>query len=623
MCYTSCMTNGLSLPPAVSACLAQFDDNSQSFREINVFGAIQSALEGVEGLSAEEKAACYAEITAFNLMASHNSPWGTHFGPMMTGEKADGTPFYSPDIASTAKGTNQYWQERAAAVVNPILKARYADVAWDMAVQMGERRNPEMARMAVDAYLAAVDVHDNLHDKLKAVGRALELAIMLGDEGSIETTRKRLLALHREAVEAKKMWWFAWDCLFDNKKAGLTAAERQTLVDDMESLLAHFGDHSPGSFNPHDVQSIANRLIKVYAREGRKDDVKRLHAAVGKAFEHFGAMGDGLLGSLVLDTAVSSYRAAGMEAEARKARLLHEEKVAQASNEMVPISTTIEIPKEKMDEYLAIVVVDDAGQTLANIAMDHLAKREELEELMAHAAEHAPLMATIGRSILTDTHVAAKVGSMDDDPAGRILQQALQNFQFSNIWLNRALITAIERHRLTPEGIAAFANRADLYDDVALLLEGLKAWFAKDYVKAIHVLVPQVEHGLRQIVSKMGKPVTKPHKPVPGTSVAINMGDILFDKDVAETLGPNLTLHLQALYTDPRGWNIRNELAHGLLRAKEMNEGMAQWVVHSLLLLGLKNEISAMGKPTGKESLQVQAAEESSAVGNHPEIPDS
>jgi len=48
------------------------------------------------------------------------------------------------------------------------------------------------------------------------------------------------------------------------------------------------------------------------------------------------------------------------------------------------------------------------------------------------------------------------------------------------------------------------------------------------------------------------------------------MGDMLYAKDVKEALGDDLTIHFMALYADPRGFNLRNDLAHGLLSADRM-----------------------------------------------------
>jgi len=65
------------------------------------------------------------------------------------------------------------------------------------------------------------------------------------------------------------------------------------------------------------------------------------------------------------------------------------------------------------------------------------------------------------------------------------------------------------------------------------------------------------------------------------------MGDILYSKEITEALGPDITLHLLARYSDPRGFNLRNEIAHGLLRADHMHFALAARVVHTVLILGV------------------------------------
>lgn len=89
------------------------------------------------------------------------------------------------------------------------------------------------------------------------------------------------------------------------------------------------------------------------------------------------------------------------------------------------------------------------------------------------------------------------------------------------------------------------------------------AWYDGDLTKALHVLVPQIELGLRGIVAQSGKAITKAHSTVADTSVAIGMGDILYSETLKEILGIDLALYFLAIYADPRGMNLRNRLAYG------------------------------------------------------------
>lgn len=586
------MSNGFSLRPDLVAALASFDDKAKAFDATEVYGALIEARKKAPELSDAEWAAFFAEVCAFGLMDRSESPWRTHFGPVASGTRKNGTPWYSPDIKDTAKGTCAYWSQRARDVVNPILKARYADAVWDLQRAMGEGRpGVDMAKLAINAYLQSVEVHNGeLLYQFKAAERALELGMMLRDGAVIATAKQVLMRLHGEAVATKQVWWYAWDVLYANKRAELTTEEQETLVAGLEEMLAHFRDPAPEKFNPHHVQSIVNKLVRHY---GDQEQIQRLRRAEGEAFTRFGGMGDGLLGSMVLDTAVTAFKEAGMAAEAEDAQRLLEAKARQARNEMSPITTEMRISNEDMQVYLDQILSDDPGQTLVNIASENMTKGAELRDVLAKLAEEAPLMSMLQSAVMADDRVTARIGSVEEDELGRLIQQAAQGFQLSTVWLLRGMEAATERHKLTTDHLVAWANRADLFADTTLLHQGLQAWFDKDYVKAVHVLVPQVEHGLREMVGKLGKAKTRPDRHVPGVSTAKTMGDILFDKDVTERWGEDLTLHLRALYADPRGWNIRNELAHGLMSADQFGETLALWVVHSVLLLGLMPEFLA------------------------------
>jgi lysyl-tRNA synthetase, class I len=299
-----------------------------------------------------------------------------------------------------------------------------------------------------------------------------------------------------------------------------------------------------------------------------------------------------MLASAVLQTAVNAYRAAGLPDESRRARILMEEKIGESHAQMVSFETEIKIAHEDMEEFLKATVVDDPGVTLVRIAADFLPDRRKLEEEVQKTLEQAPLMALIPQKIMSDDHVAAQVGSVEDDPFGRLVRQTTMHFGLSAIWLNAALHRAIERHNLTIEHFASWANRHRLYEDLTFVIEGVRAWIEGDDIKAVHVLVPQIELGLRSIVAQLGKPVTKPHATVPGVGVAIGMGDILYSEELTQALGPDLTLHFLALYADPRGMNLRNRVAHGLIKSEVVHTNVVELLIHTLLVFGAWKEFA-------------------------------
>jgi hypothetical protein len=174
--------------------------------------------------------------------------------------------------------------------------------------------------------------------------------------------------------------------------------------------------------------------------------------------------------------------------------------------------------------------------TLNAASIRGISVKRRFRNLYSNPRAHMP------QAVMADDHVAAKVGSVENDPYGRLLQRTSTSFALSGIWLQVALERAIETHDEMPEHFVSWANRLDLFDDLTFLIEGVRAWYERDLVKAVHVLVPQIERGLRGIVAKLGKPVTKAHSTVAGVGVAIGMGDILYSEELSLALGPDLSL---------------------------------------------------------------------------------
>jgi len=564
-------TEALTVHPAIEAVIQHFDALDKSFTEFDVSRDLNVARTALNEPTDADNAGAWAEVLAFALSQGpdHVNPWNTYFGPMASQTYEDGRVLYSPDILGTPKEVVDHWAQRARSVSHPILKARYADLAWDMSQAIGQRkRNPEDARLAIDAYLASLPLREDAFERSPLAIRALDLASLLGDATRLKSARGALLALHRKVVDAGEgAWWFAVNRLLDDKKTGVTDAERASLVADLEALTLRYTDPSVQGFDPHSGRDTAERLIKHYNRQSRSQDIKRLHAMVARAFERAASLGNAMLASAFLQTAMDHYRDAGLADDSRRVRILMETKIGEAGAEMVPFETEIKISFDDMEKFLDLVVTDDLGTSFVRIAREFLLRKKKLEEAVQQTLKQSPLMAHIPQKIMADDFVAATIGSVADDPFGRLFQEAKIRFSLSAVWLDEAFLRFLDRHGVMPEHFVGWANRHGLFEDMALLLEGVRAWYQCEYAKATHILIPQIEVALRSIAHEAGLPVTKAHPKVPETSVAIGMGDILYQDKVTAVLGPNTTLHLQALFVDPRGLNLRNEMAHGLLGA--------------------------------------------------------
>ena len=209
---------------------------------------------------------------------------------------------------------------------------------------------------------------------------------------------------------------------------------------------------------------------------------------------------------------------------------------------------------------------------------------------MEKIQKDAPFLRIIGVNIIEkDGHTSARIGSMEEDPDGRLHRQLADNMAYYQPFLVLTLEKLRGRYAPTVENIAEFLCESPLFavTDRTLLEIGLDAYQKEDWVKAIHVFVPQIEHILRNFLALLGLPTVKTVRNHPGLMDAKSMNDILNDARVREVLKENLWRYLTVLYIDKIGLNLRNDLAHGLLGPDAFNLNTADRVFHSLLALSL------------------------------------
>jgi hypothetical protein len=161
--------------------------------------------------------------------------------------------------------------------------------------------------------------------------------------------------------------------------------------------------------------------------------------------------------------------------------------------------------------------------------------------------------------------------------------------EMESLFLSTALEKTHEIYRPTPKEICDFLRQSAVFTPEAesLLTEGIEAYLKGDHVKAVHVLIPQIEAALRALLGLLGLPTNKPMRSSKGVMQAKNLNDVLADPNVKEVLGSDATLYLQTFLNDPRGQNLRNRISHGLTEKRYLTKPLADRVFHVLLALNL------------------------------------
>ena len=551
-----------------------------------------SGLHNAEGLTDAERKGAWAEATAFHFMPIEDCPWGTHYGPISVLTTADGTPIYVPDIAVIDEEIVAYWEDRVEAAQHPVLRARYADLVWDLKKKTtGKLANVLYAQRAIDAYLDGITASlytEPLIHAVQAGGRALELALSINDNSRVKRCKQVLLSLFDQSLQPRHIgvWATLFDTLTQSKKVALAADEMGHLVQGLEAMLtscATLGDQ----FDPGGAEAAGRRLASHYERQGNKGEVQRAIRSYCKAFEQLAAQANSTLAMGWLQPIYDEYKNRGMHEDAERVQAASVEKGKNAAADLKQIRVPVGISEAQVEQLAKDLTQGSPHDALLRIAGELIPKAGKIKALLQEMLTTAPLMARIGVTRIVGDHFAAQAGSIEEDPERRLIMELAQHIEFYNFLLCRTLDQLRAATTITSDTILAVLDESPVFtpERRPLLEEGVKAYLDGDHTKAIHIIIPQIEQALRQLLALMRVPVLK--SPRNGVMQLKNLNDILREPAIKQALGDDIRLYLQTFLADERGQNIRNTVCHGLAAPSLFNRRLADQALHALLTVSL------------------------------------
>jgi hypothetical protein len=598
------LPESLSVPEWVQLALHSFERRSQPFMEIEIPDALQAARKNEGDLGDAEWRGFLAEHSAFFFMEGRGkeSVWGTYFAPWASWKKGDGTDVYQPDIRALVPDTVLHWEERAEACSNPLMRARYSDLVWDLKSTIaGQKAAPEYARLAADSYLEAADRSLYPPDMeirgVQWLGRALDVSRSINDSDRIKRIVEFMFVFYERVAKPQfpGTWFFLFDNLYGEKF--VTPEQESRIITNLETVLSKASDTTATAsgvhptLDPWGAEAAAQRLARHYNRRNDRPNAERVTKAYGSAFQHMAAQASPMLAMAWLQPVIESYEQQGLKAEAEQLQLMAAEKGKNISQDLKQYSVKVEVKQEEIERLVErLIGRDDLSSALGRIAGYFIPKADRARELLEQLRVDTPLMSMIPIKIVaSDGHTTARINSLDEDPNGRLHKQLAETIGFHQPFLEHTLSKLRERYSPTTNNVLDFLCQSPLFGEHrdGLLREGLVAYEQGDFVKAVHVLVPQVETVLRNFLGHLGRPTLKTVRSSPGVMDCKSMNEILRDEAMRSALTEDLWRYFEVVYVDKRGLNLRNDVAHGLLSSNVFNRQVADRVFHTLLALSL------------------------------------
>ncbi|MGI2325430.1 MULTISPECIES: DUF4209 domain-containing protein [unclassified Methylococcus] len=488
-----------------------------------------------------------------------------------------------------------FFAEIVDAVDDNWLKARLSDLLW----LKGEPRNTAFALKAIDAYRRLpLDADTWVHGGCECWSRAISLARMLKTAAG-----DRLQQMEASIVTAfnaaKRDDGFLGLWLADLLKSnGLGRDHRVGVARKLEALAREFD----GAGDLHRAREYFSSAAEWYRTIPDAAKAAEMTVAVAEGWvkeavaQTASESPSHMVAASIFENVIQTYRTVPRaersthQVDARIAELRDHlnDSGERALGEMVLIQTP-GVDITQLIESARKSVTGKSAQ-LALLAFANLHRGANTEELRKNAIERMrryplqSLFAAMGMS--RDGRVIAKCPPMslgaaltaDDEIA--IRAEMIRDYGILvSIVVQGDILPALEvlllEHRLREIDFIALARSSPIVpkDRAGLFGKALFAGYERDFVTALHLLIPQIEHLVRVHLKQAGARTTNIDKN--GIQNENGMSTLLELPEAVQVFGKDLTFELKSLFCDAFGPNLRNELAHGLLDEDGCNSPFA------------------------------------------------
>lgn len=488
-----------------------------------------------------------------------------------------------PDDVSEADMA--FYAQIVDAVDDSWLRARLADLVW----LKGKPRNAAFALKAIDAYISLpIDTDTWIHGGRDCWPRAISLARMLRAGAGDRLTQMEALVISAFNAATKTDGFLGLWLAELLKSNGLGRTLRADIARKLESL-AHEFDGEGDLHRAREYFSAAADWQKAVPDEVKAAEMT-MAVAEGWVKEAVARIASespsNMVAASFYENAIQTYR---MIPRSERATYRVDERIAElrthlndAGEKSLGEMGAVRTPGVDITQIVENARKSVAGRSVqeALLAFANLHGGANVEEMRKSALERMrqhPLQSLFGATVMSrDGRVIAKRPAMGlgaeptEDGEIAIRAAMLQDYGIlvgivvqGDIW--PALEVLLLEHRLREADFVELASHSPIVpkDRSGLFGKGLFAGYDRDFVTALHLLIPQVEHMVRVHLKQAGAKTTNLDKD--GIENENGMSTLMDLPEAEQVFGKDLAFELKSLFCDSFGPNLRNELAHGLL----------------------------------------------------------
>ena len=485
----------------------------------------------------------------------------------------------------------------------PILKARIADILWTYS----KPKNKKHSEIAIENYIS-MDVFDDFFEPDVYVfwERAVMLAKQTKNSSLIEKIKSKLLNKIDNPSTSWNFHLLKIIEIFDN-----TDLDKGLNHELAEKLL-----EKQKEFNHEQQFHIAEQYLelaaKLFKKSGNEEDSYKSLALLSQATENHGDYRkneSAMVANSFYKLALQRYREIPnsyrntlqidqkldtVQDQLTQSGLLITDELQLISTKQMNISElqeqSINHVKDKQTAFESLLYF--SGVSSCNFESIWKSTERYIQNSVVSSLFGATSVSVDGRKISSIPPLALDGNNKDEV----ILKTAIKNFGVHiHLAVEGCILPALnqiqEEHIFPKDFLVDLCKLSDIVPEKReiLVTNALYQGFEWDFRSAIHLLAPQAENMVRQLL-KRNRFVTT-HIDQNGIENEMGLSSLVSIDGAREILGDDLWFELQAVFTDSLSANLRNEVGHGLLDDDTSNSLYSIYAWWMVLRLVVRNVI--------------------------------
>jgi len=348
------------------------------------------------------------------------------------------------------------------------------------------------------------------------------------------------------------------------------------------------GSNEKGRINSLGIQGLGVKLARYYQKREKTKEVKRVILGIEDAIIKMIDDVALIQTQNLLDNLSMIYSSFGLKRESDRILVKLRQLGPEAASELKPVRQSFKISEADVIKVVKYITQGDEQEILRKFGYQFIPRKEDVKNQIYEASMRNPSIFVIQRQIQDDSgRIIAKVGTLPEDFEGHLALQTSMNLSVSGIFLRKTIEELIHVKNISTRTVVEFLESCPVIETegLAIIERALDAYFEDDYVVFIHLAIPQIEQACRNLLEKAGGNVMKTTRG--GAYHLRTFDEILRDELVRNILQEDFVNYYRILFTDSRGWNLRNIVCHGIVSPFTFTKDSADRVLHALLCLGL------------------------------------